>query len=96
MIQPPQATLPVNDWSAASLFNVSSPGRDSGLATVTPIPGMERSAGPGLFTAQGKAWHPSNPMFWVGAFLLATAGLIAGATEIRIGPAKVGASIGKS
>lgn len=95
MYQPPQSTLPVDNWNPNSLFNVGTPGRDAGVAT-TAIPGMERSAGPGLFTAMGKSWHPDNPMFWVGAFLLAAAGLIAGATEFRIGPAKVGASIGKS
>lgn len=58
------------------------------------IPGVERSAGPSMLETF-KPWHPDDPLFWFGAILLATAGFIAASTQIRVGPVKVGAKVGK-
>lgn len=78
-------------FSPAANYNVGAP---VPVQSSTPVPGIERSAGPGMWNALGPAWHPSNPMFWVGGALLVTFGLIAGATEIRVGPAKAGIKVG--
>jgi hypothetical protein len=38
---------------------------------------------------------PSNPLFWFGALLLATAGAFGVAGSVRLGPAKLSAELGK-
>lgn len=81
------------DWDrldAYNIYNVKPAG------AVEPIPGVERSAGPGTMTSIPKPWHPDNPLFWVGLLLLVTFGAVAGSTTFRVGPFTAGASAGKS
>ena len=39
---------------------------------------------------------PHNPLLWFGGFLLATAGFAGIAGSVRVGPARVSGSVGKS
>jgi hypothetical protein len=83
-----------------------------GLKPVTPPPermydtgagpGIARSTGPGamsLGTIVDAPWSPHSPLFWFGALLAGTLGLVALSTEfnVRVGPARanVGGSLGK-
>jgi hypothetical protein len=59
------------------------------------MPGISRSAGPDP-TNTPPPWSPDNPLFWVGAFMAATFGLMAANVHIKVGPFKAGASAGKS
>lgn len=56
-------------------------------------PGIARSAGPSA-TDDPKPWHPDNGLFWFGVIALVSVGLIAGATEVRVGPFRASASAG--
>jgi hypothetical protein len=58
------------------------------------IPGLERSAGPGMFDSHAKPWSPENPIFWAGVVLAAAIGLLGFATELRVGPARAGVKVG--
>jgi hypothetical protein len=42
----------------------------------------------------GQLLHPNNPLFWVGAILAGAIGLAAVSTTVRVGGAKVSASLG--
>lgn len=55
-------------------------------AAVTPSEGAAAEAAP---------WSPSSPLFWFGALAAVTFGLMAVSTSVRVGPAKVSASLGK-
>lgn len=66
-------------------------------ARTSMTPGIGRSALPA--TSQDwddRLWHPNNPLFWAGAFIAVTVGLIATSTTIRVGPFKASASAGKA
>lgn len=39
-------------------------------------------------TANPPLWSPQNPLFWVGGFLLAAAGLFHLSTTVKAGPVK--------
>ncbi len=40
--------------------------------------------------------NPRNPLVWVGVLILVTAGAAGVAGSVKLGPAKIGGSIGKS
>jgi hypothetical protein len=42
----------------------------------------------------GALLHPNNPLFWVGVVLAGAIGLAAASTTVRVGPARVSASLG--
>lgn len=41
-----------------------------------------------------KPWHPDSPLFWLGAVIALTFGLIGASTQIRVGPFKASAGAG--
>lgn len=51
-------------------------------------------------TSQTSGWRslvdPRNPIVWFGALLLVTVGAAGVAGSVRLGPARVGGSVGKS
>ena len=71
-------------------------GRLPDNSTTNPIPGIERSAGPGKHTTMASWYQPSNPLFWFGVLLAGTVGLVGFATEFRVGPARAGVAVGSS
>lgn len=64
--------------------------------TGSTIPGVERSAGPGLFDSAAPWWSPNNPLFWAGLVLAGAVGLIGAVTEFRVGPAGARVSLGET
>jgi hypothetical protein len=42
----------------------------------------------------GNPLHPENPLFWIGLIGAATFGLMAFSTNVRVGNAKAGLSVG--
>lgn len=48
----------------------------------------------GILPAQSR-FHPDHPMFWFGAVLLVTVGLVGGSTHLRVGPFKASVGAGK-
>lgn len=63
-----------------------------GLSTDVATGGM---AGAGIVSVPGRA-SPDNPLFWWGALLAVTLGLVGASTHLRVGPFKVATSAGKS
>lgn len=45
---------------------------------------------------QVAAYHPGSGLFWFGAIAAAAVGLAYASTTVRVGPAQVSASLGKS
>lgn len=78
----------------ARKYNIAFPTAAPTTADAVPLASMAGAA-PGQPVNQDKPYHPDSPLFWVGALLLATFGLIYGATEVRVGPAKADLSLGK-
>lgn len=71
-----------------------SPVVGSAVGVAQPSPGIDRSAGPGL--AGGVVpWSPDHPLWWFGAILLVTFGLIAGSSTLRVGPVSASVRAGK-
>lgn len=57
---------------------------------------LARAAGPSLADRNSdKPWHPDSPLFWFGAVLAVTFGLIGASTSIRVGPFKAAVAAGK-
>lgn len=85
-------------WNRLNPFElVNMPGGVPPAARTSTTPGIGRSAMPA--TARDwddRLWHPDNPLFWAGAFLAVTVGLIATSTTIRVGPFKASASAGST
>jgi hypothetical protein len=81
-----------------NLYGVRSPSQVPDLGGARMVgPGIERSAGASLDDdVTAPAWHPNNPLFWFGAVLLATFGLVGFSTTFRAGPAQVAAQVGKT
>lgn len=46
--------------------------------------------------AAGQPWNPENPLFWFGVIAATTFGLAAFSTNVRVGNAKAGFSVGDS
>lgn len=78
-------------FSAESLYGVASIAPSMGTAAPTQIMGVDHSDA-------GMGWliSPHNPLMWFGLFLLATVGAAGVAGSVRLGPAKVGGSVGKA
>lgn len=57
---------------------------------------LGNAAGPELAEGRSdKPWHPDSPLFWFGALLAVTLGLIGASTSIRVGPFKASVAAGK-
>lgn len=78
-------------WDRLNAYNVYNV-KPAGVAGA--IPGLERSAGPGVMTSVPKPWHPDNPLFWVGVLLVLTFAGVAGSTSLRAGPYHAGVNVG--
>jgi hypothetical protein len=63
----------------------------AGLAAPTETMGVDD--GP---TGVRSLIDPKNPLVWFGGFLLATAGFAGIAGSVRLGPARLSGSVGKS
>jgi hypothetical protein len=62
-----------------------------GVSTDVAAGGMQSA---GVVSVAGRG-SPDNPMFWWGALLAVTLGLVGASTHLRVGPFKVSASGGK-
>jgi hypothetical protein len=85
-----------------SAWDTLNPYDQLGLSRMVPQSAMS-SGSPSIATASGPSRHdnpspfsPDSPLFWIGALLLATAGLIGVSTSARVGPLRTSASLGKS
>lgn len=78
-------------FSSAALYGTSSIAPSMGTAAPTQVIGIDASD-------SGASWmiSASNPLVWFGLFLLATVGAAGVAGSVRLGPAKVGGSVGKA
>lgn len=63
----------------------SSPATTELTAIATPSRGAASAAQP---------WNPENPLFWFGVIAAATFGLAAFSTNVRVGNARAGLSVG--
>lgn len=63
----------------------ASPATTELTAVATPRAGAAAAAQP---------WNPENPLFWFALIAAATFGLAGFSTNVRVGNAKVGASLG--
>jgi len=79
-------------FSAEELFGVQPMPGSAGVAAPTQHIGVDESA--------TRGWRalidPRNPLVWFGALLLVTVGAAGVAGSVRLGPAKVSGSVGKS
>lgn len=74
----------------AARYNLSP-----GLGSHTPSE-LHTAATPGVgAAAAAQPWNPHNPLFWFAGIAALTFGLMAVSTTVRVGPAKVSASLGK-
>ncbi len=64
-----------------------SPATTELTAVATPRAGAATAAQP---------WHPDNPLFWFGVIAATTFGLAAFSTNVRVGNARAGVSVGKA
>jgi hypothetical protein len=70
--------------------------KPAGAMANTGYGSMAYAAGPALAEGRSdKPWHPDSPLFWFGAVLAVTLGLIGASTSIRVGPFKADLSAGK-
>jgi hypothetical protein len=78
-------------FSAEALFGATPVSPSMGTAAPTQVMGVDASDG-------GAGWliSPHNPLVWFGLFLLATVGAAGVAGSVRLGPAKIGGSVGKA
>ena len=80
------------------LYGVRPPGATSGLPhdpsgnLAGGLVEGPSAAAPGM----DKAWHPDSPLFWAGALIAVTLGLIGASTSLRVGPFRAAVSAGKS
>lgn len=70
----------------------STTGLNPGSAPTVPTyggsPGLSGLAGPSSAIGQASLYHPDHPLFWVGAIVLVTFGLIGANSAVRIGKFK--------
>ena len=85
----------------ATTWAPQTPQQKYGWAPPSPAAGgqptVELSAVPSPAAgaaAAGAPWHPDNPLFWVAVLGATTFGLMAFSTNVRVGNAKAGVSIG--
>ena len=78
-------------YTAAGLYGYAGQGPTYGIAS--PI---QQMASDELDQGWWALVDPHNPLVWFGALLLVTVGAAGVAGSIKLGPAKLSASIGKS
>lgn len=80
-------------YSAEALFGQQSVPASMGVAAGTQvISAGADDQGSGI----GQLINPRNPLVWFGALLLVTVGAAGLAGSVRLGPARVSGSVGKS
>lgn len=84
--------MAVDTWAPTSPLekygltdSAPSPATTELTAVATPRAGAASAAQP---------WNPDNPLFWFGVIAAATFGLAAFSTNVRVGNARAGLSIG--
>jgi len=84
---------------AASSWDMLDPFNQVRVVDTGPA-AVKSSSTPGLAMISPNAvdhdppWHPDNPLFWFGAVLAVTFGLIAVSTSVKVGPFKAAVSAG--
>lgn len=89
--------------SADLLYSTLHPLQQFGLAPGGAGPGGSSAAGVALpasstTSADGgdKPWHPDSPLFWLAILTVASVtGIVGASVNLKAGPAKAGAKIGK-
>jgi hypothetical protein len=87
--------MPTASWispSPAAKYGGAFAGAPAATRDDSPLTQVAGPAPDGV--GMGKLLHPNNPLFWVGAVLAGAIGLAAVSTTVRVGPARVKASIG--
>jgi hypothetical protein len=81
-------------WTAEDTYGVVHPGVAFAATEPTQLMGggAEHTGSTGLRTLV----DPNNPLVWFAGLLLVTVGAAGIAGSVRLGPAKVGASVGKA
>jgi hypothetical protein len=82
------------DWEPTSIVgkygltdSAPSPATTELTAVATPRAGAATA---------GQPWHPDNPLFAFGLIAAVTFGLAAFSTNVRVGSARAGLSVGKA
>lgn len=78
---------PFSPYAMTGLKQGSSPNNPG------PAPAINTAAGP-TPAANAPLYSPSHPLFWAGAFILVTYGLIGANSAVRLGKFKVSANAG--
>ena len=80
-----QPTSPVAKYGLTD--SAPSPATTELTAVATPREGAAAAAQP---------WNPDNPLFWFAAIAAVTFGAAAFSTNVRVGNARAGVSVGKA
>lgn len=87
----------VDGWDRFDPYHIFGvkPGSAAPAAPLEGGPALAGSAGPGLLEAgMDRPWHPDSPLFWFGALLAVTVGLIGASTSVRLGPFRASVKAG--
>jgi len=79
----------LNNMTAATLYGTAPQGPAYGTMAPTQVMGTDT-----LATGARALIDPNNPLMWFGAFLLFTLGAAAVSGNVRLGKAKLSASVG--
>jgi hypothetical protein len=83
-------TDPFSPFSTTGLNPAASPTP----ATYAGSPALQGLQGPSSALGSAAPYHPDHPLFWVGAIILATFGLIGANSALRIGKFKASVNAG--
>lgn len=78
-------------FTAQGVYGIAGQGPTYGVAAPT-----QRMASDTLDTGWKALIDPHNPLLWFGALLLVTVGAAGVAGSVKLGPAKLSGSVGKS
>lgn len=84
----------MDPYSASSRYGLTYQAPSS--AGLDTSPGIATAAGQAVDDAATHVLHPDHPLFWFGAILAATFGLIGLSVSGRVGPVAAGARVGKA
>lgn len=80
-----------SNFTASGVYGIAGQGPSYGVAAPT-----QRMANDGLDTGLHALIDIHNPLLWFGALLLITVGAAGVAGSVKLGPAKLSGSVGKS
>ncbi len=86
----------VNGWDAIDPFHLLGAKSGEMLSAAQPAGAMPTATRSSLDANSDKPWHPDSPLFWFGALLAVTFGLIGASTTVRVGPFKAAAAAGNT